>query len=386
MKTHDTPAAKKSGHVEVNGVNYYYEIHGAGRAAAASARRPRLDRHVRAGAADPRREAAGDRRRPARPRPHHARRPPDQPDRHGRRHWRRCSKQLGYGQVDVVRLLARRAASRSGWRCSIRRSVRRLVIASGRLRAGRLLSRRCCRSRRRSAPAMADMMKDTPMYKSYVAVAPNPADFPKLLDRMGELMRDALQLGGRRQEAEDAGDAGLRRQRHVPARAHRRVLPAARRRPAETPAGCARTCRRTGSRSCPISPTTRSSRRRRWRKPCCRSSTARAARRAGPSRCSRRSSRKTFLRPADDARVPERERGRHFEHGPPWSYKSNVPDGSSRGTTTTFRHSTSARSATRSRSCLVRKQTAPLTSRNSKPNPLAARLIRLSQIGHHRAP
>ena len=36
---------------------------------------------------------------------------------------------------------------------------------------------------------MAEMMKDTPMYKSYVAVAPNPEDFPKLLDRMGELMR-----------------------------------------------------------------------------------------------------------------------------------------------------------------------------------------------------
>ena len=36
---------------------------------------------------------------------------------------------------------------------------------------------------------MAEMMKDTPMYKSYVAVAPNPSDFPKLLDRMGALMR-----------------------------------------------------------------------------------------------------------------------------------------------------------------------------------------------------
>jgi hypothetical protein len=37
--------------------------------------------------------------------------------------------------------------------------------------------------------AMAAMMKDTPMYKSYVAVAPNPAEFPRLLDRMSELMR-----------------------------------------------------------------------------------------------------------------------------------------------------------------------------------------------------
>ena len=37
--------------------------------------------------------------------------------------------------------------------------------------------------------AMADMMKETPMYKSYVAVAPRPQDFPRLLDRMGEMMR-----------------------------------------------------------------------------------------------------------------------------------------------------------------------------------------------------
>lgn len=37
--------------------------------------------------------------------------------------------------------------------------------------------------------AMADMMKNTPMYQSYVKVAPKPEDFPKLLDKMGELMR-----------------------------------------------------------------------------------------------------------------------------------------------------------------------------------------------------
>src|SRR6188474_2229415 len=37
--------------------------------------------------------------------------------------------------------------------------------------------------------AMADSMKDTPMYKSYVAVAPNPDDFPRLLDTMGAWMR-----------------------------------------------------------------------------------------------------------------------------------------------------------------------------------------------------
>jgi pimeloyl-ACP methyl ester carboxylesterase len=36
---------------------------------------------------------------------------------------------------------------------------------------------------------MAEQMKDTPMYKSYLAVAPNPGEFPKLLDAMGEWMR-----------------------------------------------------------------------------------------------------------------------------------------------------------------------------------------------------
>jgi pimeloyl-ACP methyl ester carboxylesterase len=37
--------------------------------------------------------------------------------------------------------------------------------------------------------AMADAMKETPMYKSYAAVAPRPQDFPKLLDQMGAFMR-----------------------------------------------------------------------------------------------------------------------------------------------------------------------------------------------------
>ena len=37
--------------------------------------------------------------------------------------------------------------------------------------------------------AMAEQMKETPMYKSYVAVAPHPEEFPKLLDRVGAYMR-----------------------------------------------------------------------------------------------------------------------------------------------------------------------------------------------------
>jgi pimeloyl-ACP methyl ester carboxylesterase len=37
--------------------------------------------------------------------------------------------------------------------------------------------------------AAAPMMKDTPTYQSYAAVAPHPEEFPKLLDQMGAYMR-----------------------------------------------------------------------------------------------------------------------------------------------------------------------------------------------------
>jgi pimeloyl-ACP methyl ester carboxylesterase len=36
---------------------------------------------------------------------------------------------------------------------------------------------------------MLPMMKDSPMYKEYIAVAPKPDDFGRLLDRMGDVMR-----------------------------------------------------------------------------------------------------------------------------------------------------------------------------------------------------
>jgi pimeloyl-ACP methyl ester carboxylesterase len=96
-------------------------------------------------------------------------------------------KQLNYSQVDVLgysmgggvafRLAAQHPAL-----------VRRLVIASmGFAREGfypEMLPQQAA-----VGAAMAEAMKETPMYKSYVAVAPKPEDFPRLLDRMGELMR-----------------------------------------------------------------------------------------------------------------------------------------------------------------------------------------------------
>ncbi|MEZ4732976.1 MAG: alpha/beta fold hydrolase [Caldilineaceae bacterium] len=37
--------------------------------------------------------------------------------------------------------------------------------------------------------AIAESMRDTPMYQHYAEVAPRPEDFPQLLDKMGDLMR-----------------------------------------------------------------------------------------------------------------------------------------------------------------------------------------------------
>jgi hypothetical protein len=40
----------------------------------------------------------------------------------------------------------------------------------------------------------AELMKDTPMYQLYQSVAPHPEDFGRLLDKMGELMKDHFDL------------------------------------------------------------------------------------------------------------------------------------------------------------------------------------------------
>lgn len=44
-------------------------------------------------------------------------------------------------------------------------------------------------SQKQVGAALTEAMKPTPMYQSYVAVAPNPENFPQLLDKIGESMR-----------------------------------------------------------------------------------------------------------------------------------------------------------------------------------------------------
>jgi pimeloyl-ACP methyl ester carboxylesterase len=96
-------------------------------------------------------------------------------------------KKLGYDKVDV---LGYSMGGGVGFQFAIQhpQMVRRLALVSaGYARDGfypEMLPQQAA-----VGAAMAEQMKETPMYKSYVAIAPHPEDFPKLLDQIGALMR-----------------------------------------------------------------------------------------------------------------------------------------------------------------------------------------------------
>jgi pimeloyl-ACP methyl ester carboxylesterase len=176
----------RSGRVPVNGVDYYYEIHGAGE--------PLLLLHGGLGSI----EMFG----PVLPRLA-ARRQVIAVDLQG--HGRTTLgerpilmtdiaddlavilEELGYRQVDA---LGYSFGGGVAFRLAVQHSrlVRRLALVSaGFARDGfhpEMLPLQAA-----VGAGMAEQMKETPMYQSYVAVAPKPQDFPRLLDRMGELMR-----------------------------------------------------------------------------------------------------------------------------------------------------------------------------------------------------
>jgi len=178
--------AKKAGHVEVNGIDYYYEIRGKGE--------PLLLLHGGLGSIDMFGPVlpilAGDREVIAVDLQGHGRTPlGDRPislvdigdD------MAILVRKLGYDQVDV---LGYSMGGGVAFRMAVQypETVRRLVIASaGFARDG--FYPEMLPMQAQVGAAMADAMKDTPMYKSYVAVAPHPGDFPRLLDQMGALMR-----------------------------------------------------------------------------------------------------------------------------------------------------------------------------------------------------
>lgn len=180
------PAPARSGYVQANGVSYYYEVHGQGE--------PLLLLHGGLGSIDmfgpvlpllaQGRQVIGV-------------------DLHG--HGRTALgdrpislvdigddmatvlRALGHQQVDVM------GYSMGGgvaFQLAVQHPelVRRLVLVSaGFARDG--FYPEMLPMQAQVGAGMAEMMKETPMYQSYAAIAPRPEDFPRLLDRMGELMR-----------------------------------------------------------------------------------------------------------------------------------------------------------------------------------------------------
>ncbi|RJT37458.1 alpha/beta hydrolase [Mesorhizobium waimense] len=96
-------------------------------------------------------------------------------------------KALGYDKVDV---LGYSLGGGVAFRMAVQHpeAVRRLVLVSAGYAADGFYAEMRGQQAQVSAAA-AEFMKDTPMYKSYVAVAPRPQDFPKLLDTLGTYMR-----------------------------------------------------------------------------------------------------------------------------------------------------------------------------------------------------
>ncbi|MER8432104.1 alpha/beta fold hydrolase [Mesorhizobium caraganae] len=96
-------------------------------------------------------------------------------------------KALGYDKVDV---LGYSLGGGVAFRMAVQHpeTIRRLVLVSTGYAADGFYDEMRPQQAQVSAAA-APFMKDTPMYKSYVAVAPYPDDFPKLLDALGNFMR-----------------------------------------------------------------------------------------------------------------------------------------------------------------------------------------------------
>jgi len=186
LAAQDAPKPDSSGYVAANGLNYWFEIHGQGE--------PLLLLHGGLGSTGMfgpvLSEFAKTRRVIG-------------IDLHGHGHTALGTRKinlidigndlavivgaLGLNQVDVVGYSFGGGAA---LRLAVQHPtlVRRLVIASAPYAQSGFFPEMLPQQAAVGA-AMADAMKETPMFKSYAAVAPRPQDFPRLLDAMGEYMR-----------------------------------------------------------------------------------------------------------------------------------------------------------------------------------------------------
>jgi pimeloyl-ACP methyl ester carboxylesterase len=97
--------------------------------------------------------------------------------------------------------------------------VRRLVIVSAPYAQNGFFAEMLPQQASVSA-AMADGMKETPMYTGYAAIAPRPQDFPRLLDAMGEFMRQPYDWSAQAKQLKMPvmlvyGDADMVRPDHI---------------------------------------------------------------------------------------------------------------------------------------------------------------------------
>jgi len=185
-KTTAAPARIEAGHVEAGGIRYYYEIHGSGE--------PLLLLHGGLGSAGmfaPILPMLAEKRRVIGVDLHgHGRTElgnrPIELDAMGR-DMATILDSLGIKQADV---LGYSMGGGVGFQLALQHphKVRRLVLASGLMARDGFYPEILAQQAHLGAE-MAAMMKDTPMYQSYVAIAPKPEDFPRLVEAMGVLIK-----------------------------------------------------------------------------------------------------------------------------------------------------------------------------------------------------
>jgi len=175
-----------SGRQKIDGVDYYYELHGAGE--------PLLLLHGGLGSIDMLTHVldklAETRQVIAVDLQGHGRTPL------GTRPFRlesigndlaELTRRLGFGKVDVM---GYSLGGGVALRLALQKpeAVRRVVLVSTPFSDAGFYPEIRAQQAQLSAQA-APMMKDTPMYQSYAAIAPDPTEFPRLLDALGAYMR-----------------------------------------------------------------------------------------------------------------------------------------------------------------------------------------------------